>query len=233
MPHRYRRLFPLFFIMTAAGAGAEPSSELARWVGTATAEDAMACLRRDLVASVGRGSPVQPSVAISWPSAPTGIFVSLLRDGTVAGCMGSFEAPAGDLYAAALRTAWRATREDIRSRPLRVEDLDSVEIVVTFVGRPTPVADPEDLSPWNEGLLAVQGERSAVVVPGEAKTTRYAVHLALRNSGIDPEGMIECFRFGAVTWREDSAPRPPSRGGKGEPDRRKALQDCGGGEARP
>jgi AMMECR1 domain-containing protein len=116
--------------------------------------------------------------------------------------MGSFEAPAGGLYAAALRTAWRATREDVRSRPLRAEDLAPMEIVVTFVGRPVPIPSAEYVSPWKEGLLAVQGDRSAVVVPGEAKTTRYAVRLALRNSGIDPEGGIQYSRFEAVTWRE-------------------------------
>jgi len=201
--HTLRRLFTMVFIFLAAGAEAgEPLDGLARWVDSSTAETAMQSLRRDLVRSVERGARATPSMAVPWPSAPPGIFVSLLRDGGVTGCMGSFEGPPGDLYAAVLRTAWRATREDVRSRPLRAEDLASTEIVVTFVGRPSPIPGAEYVSPWNEGLLAVQGDRSAVVVPGEAKTTRYAIHLALRNSGIDPEGGIQYSRFEAVTWRE-------------------------------
>jgi AMMECR1 domain-containing protein len=201
--HRLRRLSIGILIVMTAGAKEGTSSEsLSRWVGSATADRAMVMLREDLSASVRRGSPVPVSTETPWPCRPTGVFVSLLRDGRVMGCMGSFEPPAGDLYTAVLQTAWRAMREDIRSRPLRAEDLSSAGIVVTFVGRPTPIPNPDSISPWQEGLLAVQEGRSAVVVPGEAKTTRYAVRLALRNSGLDPDGIIEYSRFEAVTWRE-------------------------------
>lgn len=190
-----------------SAAGAE-CGDLAAWVASATAARAMRELRADLVESVSSGVSVRPSRAITWPGEPRGIFVSLLEGGRVVGCMGSFAAPRKNLYAASLETALRATREDVRHRPLDAEDVARARIVVTFVGAPEPIEDPAGLRPWREGLLAVQGDSSAVVVPGEAKTTRYALELTLRGSGIDPRLPIEYHRFDAITWREDPPQGP-------------------------
>lgn len=194
------------FIAVHQAAAGEPPSSLALWVHSTTAAQAMALLRHDLIESASRGIPVKPSTVIPWPDRPKGAFVSLIRENKVIGCMGSFQPLRGDLYGAVLRTAFRATREDIRHPPLRAQDLASAEIVVSFVDLPEPIESPEQLSPWREGLLAVQGTRSAVVVPGEAKTTRYALELALRQSGIHPGETVEYYRFDALTWREKAVP---------------------------
>jgi AMMECR1 domain-containing protein len=190
-------------IPTHPAGAREAVNDLNSWVASATAAEAMTHLRIDLIKAMSSGTAPEPSITIDWPGPPKGVFVSLIRGTEVIGCMGSFAPSRNDLYTAVLRTAVRATREDIRHRPLRPKDLDRARIVVTFVDPPAPIPGPEILQPWEEGLLAIQGTSSAVVVPGEAKTTRYALELALRQSGIDTAAPVEYYRFNALTWREE------------------------------
>jgi AMMECR1 domain-containing protein len=199
-------LWTMGMISTYQAAAEELPSDLARWVQSATSVQVMTLLRHDLIESASCGRLTKPSATVPWPDRPQGVFVSLMRGNQVIGCMGSFQPPREDLYTAVLRTALRATREDIRHPPLRARDLATARIVVTFVDLPQPIENPEVFSPWCEGLLAVQGNRSAVVVPGEAKTSRYALELALRQSGIHPDETVEYHRFDALTWREEADP---------------------------
>jgi AMMECR1 domain-containing protein len=173
----------------------------------------MKSLRADLLSALSEGSAALPSQVIPWPGDRTGVFVSLIRERKVVGCIGSFEPSQMELYATVLQTACRATREDVRHPPLHVSEIERVEIVVTFVGPPSPLSDIEFLHPWEEGLLAVQGPNSAVVVPGEAKTTRYAIELAMTESGLNPGEPIEYYRFPAITWRESECTHQSSAKG--------------------
>jgi AMMECR1 domain-containing protein len=65
-----------------------------------------------------------------------------------------------------------------------------------------------------EGLLLRSGDRSAVILPGEAKTADWALREARRKAGLTPKDRAQLLSFPAVRWREMSPPRQernPSR----------------------
>jgi len=69
---------------------------------------------------------------------------------------------------------------DRRRPPVAPEELESLRLVIAFVGDERPLADPYALDPMREGLR-IETERGAVAfLPGEARTVAWALGEARR-----------------------------------------------------
>ncbi|HMD43974.1 MAG TPA: AmmeMemoRadiSam system protein A [Candidatus Acidoferrum sp.] len=92
-----------------------------------------------------------------------GAFVSLHLDGKLRGCIGIVE-PAETLGRTIAECAVSAAREDPRFAPLRPEETENVQIEVSVLTPPAPIA-AEDVSIGEHGLLIEQGARRGLLLP--------------------------------------------------------------------
>lgn len=93
-----------------------------------------------------------------------GAFVTVHVGGELRGCIGTFR-PESSLAATVARMAVAAASEDPRFRPLGPEDLAGLDIAVSALGAPHPLADPRAVAIGREGLIVSRGFHRGTLLP--------------------------------------------------------------------
>ena len=130
-------------------------------------------LARQSLRSAATQSPtVEPNPA-AWPpkfSEPTGCFVTLTKQGQLRGCIGHIT-PQEALYKAIADNANSAALHDGRFLPVQPAELDQLEIEISVLTVPEPLAfsSPEDLltklQPHRDGVVLRIGTAGATYLP--------------------------------------------------------------------
>lgn len=108
---------------------------------------------------------IAPNLAV-----PRGCFVTLTRAGRLRGCIGNIN-PQEPLYLAILENARGAARRDSRFPPVAERELDQLEIEISVLTAPEPLAfaSPADLlaklQPHTDGVVLRIGHHSATYLP--------------------------------------------------------------------
>ena len=135
--------------------------------------------------------------------AAVGVFVTLVnRRGVTRGCFGSMEPMGRSLTELVRDAAVGAARYDQRVRPLAEAELPNIQIIVSLVGPQVPVIAMSEVDPERHGLLVRAGDRHSVLLPGEARTSRWQLRRSLRHVGIRRTDPYQMFRFRTVTIYE-------------------------------
>ena len=129
------------------------------------------------------------------------VFVTIAKNGRRRGCKGSFEPLTENLKDEIIQTAIGAATADIRYRPVRPNELEELTFTVSIVGPPKHVKDAGVYPPRLYGLLLKSGSKSGVILPGEAKTTRWRLTEAKRQARVRPGEPYELYVFETVTLR--------------------------------
>lgn len=101
---------------------------------------------------------------------PGATFVTLKRDGSLRGCIGSLEA-ARPLVIDVVHNAFNAAFRDPRFAPLRTSEMHDLELHLSVLSAPEafPVADEADLlarlRPGVDGLILAEGHRRGTFLP--------------------------------------------------------------------
>ena len=99
-----------------------------------------------------------------------GIFVTLLMDGNLRGCIGNLE-PEETVVEGVRKNALNAAFEDPRFPPLEPDELERVQIEVSILTKPIPLeyTDTDDLlsklTPYEDGLIIEHNTRKATFLP--------------------------------------------------------------------
>ena len=99
-----------------------------------------------------------------------GCFVTLTEHGRLRGCIGHIQ-PQEPLYKAVMDNSLNAAKRDPRFQPVRPDELDQVEIEISVLTVPEPLAfsSPEDLlaklQPNRDGVVLRMGGLSATYLP--------------------------------------------------------------------
>jgi hypothetical protein len=142
-------------------------------------------------------------------SAPAGAFVTLRNGGTLRGCIG-YVAPIKPTWEAVLDNAAAAAVRDPRFPPVSVRDLPLLEVEVSVLTEPAPIADWRAFEPGRDGIVLEKNGRRAVFLPevatqqgwGREETlTRLAV-----KAGLPPDAWREGAKFAVFTSRTHEAP---------------------------
>ncbi len=112
----------------------------------------------------GRRERIDEGALDEMLKAPSGVFVTLrTRDGELRGCIGSIQ-PVAPLFRAVESSAINAAFRDPRFHPLKVEELEAIEIEISVMG-PIRPAKPEDVVVGRDGLIISRGHYAGLLLP--------------------------------------------------------------------
>lgn len=123
-----------------------------------------------------------------------GAFVTLHEDGELRGCIGEIF-PTRPLYEAVIERALDAALHDPRFMPVRAEELPQLEIEISALTPPHPVASYRDIVLGRHGMVLRKQGRSAVFLPQVAPEQGWDLpttlsHLAMK-AGLPAEAWQE------------------------------------------
>ena len=94
----------------------------------------------------------------------SGAFVTLKKNGELRGCIG-YILPRKPLYRAVAENGINAATRDRRFLPLRPDELDGLEVEVSVLSPPSPIASHDEFQVGEEGIILEKGGHSAVFLP--------------------------------------------------------------------
>jgi len=145
--------------------------------------------------------PVPPSSS-QGSERTIGVFITLVKNNKVRGCYGSLT-PQGDSLAAQIQEYVKgAATLDFRHNPVRASELDQIVIILSFIQGIEPVSSIAEIDPKSEGLMVRNGDRAAVLLPGEARTASWQIEEAKRQAGIRRGEPVELFKIHTATLYE-------------------------------
>jgi hypothetical protein len=157
--------------------------------------------RGTVLSLVGASAP--PPLPSNGPLAePRGAFVTLLVDGALRGCIGTF-APRGSLAETVAAMAKAAATEDPRFTRLRPDELGGLTISISALRTPHLLEDRSKIEVGVHGLLVRKGWNRGVLLPKVAAEQgwdgpNFLKHACLK-AGLpavaarDPELVVEVF----------------------------------------
>ena len=152
---------------TRAGATKSPASQQTGRGSSLNASDrkVLLTLARDTIERflTTKTAPLarNPSPALEQTR---GMFVTLKKSGELRGCIGEI-APEKPLYQLAGAVALKSALEDPRFRQLRTDELKDIEIEISVLTHPAPVAGAEDIVAGRDGVIVKKDGRSAIFLP--------------------------------------------------------------------
>lgn len=135
-------------------------------------------LARDSIAQGLRtGRPLQPNPADFTPElrTPAAVFVTLMLQGRLRGCIGTTE-PAAPLVSAVADSAFKAAFRDPRFPALPAEEFAQVRTSISILSPKEPLQFQSELDlirqlrPGTDGLVIARGQRSATFLPSVWET---------------------------------------------------------------
>jgi len=126
-----------------------------------------------------------------------GVFVSLKREGRLRGCIGTYEPATPSVAEEVIANAICAATGDPRFMPVRLSELDEIEITVDILSPPEPVHSISELDPQRYGIIVKSGYRRGLLLPAieGVDTVEEQIEIARRKACIDPSEPIEIFKF--------------------------------------
>jgi len=133
-----------------------------------------------------------------------GVFVSLKKHGNLRGCIGTIKPVTGCIAEEIVRNAVEAGTRDPRFFPVRIEELDELDISVDVLTEPEP-AKLHELDPKKYGVIVRSGFRTGLLLPDleGINTADEQLSIALQKAGISPTSSYTIEKFQVVRYQED------------------------------
>ena len=136
---------------------------------------------------------------------PAGAFVTIRRQGTLRGCIGTTQPTCSTVAEEVIGNAISAATRDYRFRPVTIEELDGLDVKVDVLSEMELVEGPDKLDPKRYGLL-VQSEidprKRGLLLPDleGIDTIEDQVHWTrYHKAGItDPDEPVQMYRFEVI-----------------------------------
>jgi AMMECR1 domain-containing protein len=133
-------------------------------------------------------------------SASAGAFVTALSQNKVRACVGSMWPTTSSIAREIGHFAAMAAARDLRRSPLDPAELDGIELAVSIVGRIERAQRGDMWDPAAFGIFVRAGQRTGVILPGEALTHAKQLSWALAEAGIPEGSPYEAYRFQTVKF---------------------------------
>ncbi|HOV09850.1 MAG TPA: AMMECR1 domain-containing protein [Spirochaetota bacterium] len=127
---------------------------------------------KDCSYAILKKEEILPPPKINFPSVygRNGLFVTLIKDGTVRGCFGAFDHSIEDSFELLVGYLREALYSDPRYRPLELYELDDMEIIITVTSRPQGIDEIDKIDISKYGIFIQCDGDNTVIVPAEYRT---------------------------------------------------------------
>jgi AmmeMemoRadiSam system protein A len=135
---------------------------------------------------------------------PGGVFVTLRFDGQLRGCIGILPPTREEAALGIVSCAIAAAARDPRFRPVRPEELASLEYEVDLLEALEPAAGIEDLDPRIYGVVVESDGRRGVLLPDldGVDEAAHQVRIARAKAGLPRDAPVTLSRFRVRRFRE-------------------------------
>lgn len=152
------------------------------------------------------GEVSDPPSSVDDPP-PSGIFVSLHEraapgeiEGSLRGCIGTIRPREDSVRREIARSAVAAAVSDPRFQPLRLDEVDDLDVTIYLLGEVEPITGPEQLDPRRYGVIVEgSGGRTGLLLPAipSITTADQQVEIARRKALLSPGESGQLSRFSA------------------------------------
>ncbi len=151
----------------------------------------------------GKIIDVPDSSSISLPRRQQGVFVTLRNGKEVRGCQGTLIPAKENLHAEIIENTVRAAASDRRYSPVSLHELHQIKIQIAIVKDWVEIDGEDKLKdPKIFGLVIENGERTGVILPGEAKTSSWQYRKTCSLAGVRSGDRFRMFLFEAIVIKE-------------------------------
>lgn len=129
-----------------------------------------------------------------------GTFVSLKKDGSLRGCIGTISATCGSVAEEIIHNAISASTQDPRFPEVEPDELDSLVYSVDVLGPTEKISSSGELDVKKYGVVVTKGYRRGLLLPNleTVNTVDEQLDIACRKGGIDRSENPELERFEVV-----------------------------------
>jgi AmmeMemoRadiSam system protein B/AmmeMemoRadiSam system protein A len=125
-----------------------------------------------------------------------GAFVTLKKEGELRGCIGRI-IPEDELGRTVAQMALHAALEDPRFEPVKLRELEKIDIEISVLTPLKPISNPEQIVVGRDGVLLIRDGRSAVFLPQVAPENNWSRTELLEN-------LCRKGNFPAGCWKDKS-----------------------------
>ena len=163
--------------------------------------------REDIKRYLTSGEIIDPPPEPGDPP-PRGVFVSLHErtnpggeEGPLRGCVGSIRPRERTLRREIARSAVAAAVSDPRFPPLRLDEVDGLDVTVYLLDEPVPVTGIDELDPERYGVVVEgPGGRTGLLLPSipGIRDAAEQVEIAKRKAFLTADDPVRLYRFAAT-----------------------------------
>ena len=121
-----------------------------------------------------------PKSDLFIPEINSGLFITVILDKKVRGCYGAFYHDSNDPKFLIEKYLRGALRSDPRYKPLSLEEIDKMHIILTFASEPESVDDIYSINTEEYGIMAEAGTFVYILVPAELKLREQVAYFVNR-----------------------------------------------------
>jgi len=130
------------------------------------------------------------------------LFVTLENKYKVRGCRGTLYPTYGNLKDEIINNSIGASFRDNRFPPLSKSELKNIKISITIIEELIPLENINNLE-FNEGLIAINGSNTGVVLPYEGKEPKIRSKWALKKAGLTEYSNVIWYKLKGVRFKEE------------------------------
>lgn len=180
----------------------DPLSVHRQWIGSPREKETLGYTRKCILRALDPAREAPENLSFLQELPRTGLYLTLMRGREVRVCLGSFSPNAFSMEGAIRDLAKQVTYGDTRTPPISPEEMDTLSIVLSFVGPLQEISDPRALDFTRQGLYASQERKGGVLLPGETRTLSYGLQRLLKQAGIDSKRPCRYAAFDVVAFDE-------------------------------
>ena len=134
-----------------------------------------------------------------------GVFVTLYKDGSLRGCIGTIFPTTDSIYEEIIRNSIQAAIYDPRFRKVEIHELEDLVYSVDVLDSPQP-ATMDDLDPKNYGIILTSGHKKGLLLPNLEGVDRVEdqVKITKSKAGIEEGEKFSIERFKVTRYEENS-----------------------------
>ncbi|MEG6523376.1 AmmeMemoRadiSam system protein A [Desulfotomaculum sp. 1211_IL3151] len=132
-----------------------------------------------------------------------GVFVSFKKGGNLRGCIGTTAPTRPSMIQEVAYNAVSAGTQDPRFYPVRLDELDELNVSIDVLMPPEAIDDLAQLDVKKYGVIVRKGTRSGLLLPDleGVDTPQQQVDIAKQKAGIGPAEEVELERFEVIRYK--------------------------------